>query len=232
MRKVYPDATTTVGSRIEAIDAAPEKAKASVSGAAACGGGDVELLTVWKKSLLLNCKGFTVYDGKGNLVFRVDNYVAASKAEIVLMDAAGKPLLTIRRKRLSLGECWQVYHGEMTTNPIFSVHRPVNFLNSKTLALVTTSANNNGGGTPPSSPNSKNIVYEIVGSYSQRNVAVYDNKRRCVAEIRRKESAIGGVQFGGDVFRLIVHPYIDTPMAMALVILLDQMFGSSLRLPV
>ena len=56
-------------------------------------------LTVWKKSLVLNCNGFTVFDGRGNLVFRVDNYVAANKAgEIVLMDAIGKCLLTIRRK--------------------------------------------------------------------------------------------------------------------------------------
>jgi len=56
------------------------------------GNGNAAILTVWKKSLLLNCSGFTVFDCKGNLVFRVD------KGEIVLMDAAGKPLLTIRRK--------------------------------------------------------------------------------------------------------------------------------------
>jgi uncharacterized protein YxjI len=62
------------------------------------GNGNAAILTVWKKSLLLNCSGFTVFDCKGNLVFRVDNYMAGNKGEIVLMDAAGKPLLTIRRK--------------------------------------------------------------------------------------------------------------------------------------
>jgi uncharacterized protein YxjI len=58
------------------------------------------VLTVWKKSLLFNCNGFTVFDSKGNLLFRVDNYMATSgsNGEIVLMDAAGKPLLTMRRK--------------------------------------------------------------------------------------------------------------------------------------
>ena len=55
-------------------------------------------LTVWTKSLLFNCSGFTVFDVTGNLVFRVDNYLAGHKGEIVLMDAAGKPLFTIRRK--------------------------------------------------------------------------------------------------------------------------------------
>ncbi|MFS7976443.1 putative tubby-like protein [Helianthus anomalus] len=62
-----------------------------------------EILTVWKKSLLFNCYGFTVFDTKGNLVFRVDNYAAGNKAEIVLMDASGRSLLTIRRKVIEEG---------------------------------------------------------------------------------------------------------------------------------
>ena len=89
MTKVYPNVpSSSFGS---------EGVKLRLAG----GGQDADtaaVLTVWKKSLLLNCTGFTVYDGKGNLVFRVDNYVAGNKGEIVLMDGAGKPLLTIRRK--------------------------------------------------------------------------------------------------------------------------------------
>jgi hypothetical protein len=49
-----------------------------------------------------------------------------------------------------------------------------------------------------------------------------------VAEIKQKES-VGGVAFGVDVFRLIVGPEMGTSMAMAMVILLDQMFGSTRR---
>lgn len=56
-------------------------------------------LTVWRKSLLFNCSGFTVFDSRGNLVYRVDKYSkSGSQGEIVLMDAAGKPCLTLRRK--------------------------------------------------------------------------------------------------------------------------------------
>lgn len=58
--------------------------------------GSAVVLTVWSKSLLPNCNGFTVFDSHGNLVFRVDNYIAGNKDEIVLMDDAGTPLLTIR----------------------------------------------------------------------------------------------------------------------------------------
>ncbi|CAI0474209.1 unnamed protein product [Linum tenue] len=180
------------------------------------------VLTVWKKSLLFNCNGFTVFDARGNLVFRVDNYMAASgsNGEILLMDAAGKPLLTIRRKRMSLTDSWLVFEGETTTNPKLCVRKKV--LNSKCLAQVSRCGSNNS-----------NIAYEIEGCYGQRCCTMYDSKRRIAAEIRQKEAAFGGgVAFGFDVFRLVVRPnMIDTPLAMAFVILLDQMFGSSKRSP-
>lgn len=83
MTKVYPNYNSGEATRQLSSSSSEEKQA---------------VLTVWKKSLLFNCTGFTVFDAKGNLVFRVDNYVAGNKAEIVLMDAAGKPLLTIRRK--------------------------------------------------------------------------------------------------------------------------------------
>ncbi|KAI9154643.1 hypothetical protein LWI28_029269 [Acer negundo] len=209
----------------------PNAAAAAVK---ATSDGHASVLTVWKKSLLFNCNGFTVYDGKGNLVYRVDNYMQGNRGEIVLMDAAGKPLLTIRRKRLSLGDNWLVYDGETVVNPRLSVRKHVNILTTKCLAHVTPTSNyannkNTASSSSSSSSSNKNkAMYEIEGSYSQRSCAVYDGKKRRVAEIKRKEAA-GGVALGVDVFRLIVEPDMDTALAMALVILLDQMFGSSKR---
>lgn len=232
MTKVYPNANSNASG-----SSAYERLKIEENGR-----NEAEaVLTVWKKSLLLNCNGFTVFDGKGNLVFRVDNYMAGNKGEILLMDAAGKPLFTIRRKRLSLGDNWLVYDGETAVNPRYSVRKHMNILSTKCLARVSSGRNNNvndddgnGRGSAPSSSSSsssssKNVMYEIEGSYTQRCCVVLDKKRRRVAEIKQKE-AVGGVAFGVDVFRLIVQPEIDTPLAMAFVILLDQMFGSSRRL--
>ncbi|KAK9070028.1 hypothetical protein SSX86_010427 [Deinandra increscens subsp. villosa] len=177
------------------------------------------VLTVWKKSLLFSCDGFTVYDTNGNLVFRVDNYAAGNKAEVVLMDASGHSLVTIRRKRPSLTECWTVYDGETAVNPRFSVTKHVSFRNGKSLAHVMSTTGSS----------KKRVAYEIEGCYAQRCCVVYDDKRRRVAEIQRKEAAVGGVAFGGDVFRLVVQPEIDSTVAMALVVILDQMFGGSSR---
>ncbi|XP_022755945.1 protein LURP-one-related 8-like [Durio zibethinus] len=208
MTKVYPNASFT-GS--DAISERPSKLLVAADTWEA-------ILTVWKKSLLFNCNGFTVFDGNGDLVFRVDNYMEGNKGEILLMDATGKPLLTIRRKKMSLGDSWLVYEGETLVNPTLSVRKSLNILNNKCLAHVFAGNTNN---------RNNNIMYEIEGSYSQRCCAVYDVKRRLVAEIKRKE-AVGGVAFGIDVFRLVVQPdNIRADFAMAFVILLDQMFGSS-----
>lgn len=59
-------------------------------------------LTVLKTSLFFANDGFTVYDCKGELVFRVDSYGpdTRDRDELVLMDAHGKCLLTVRRKVL------------------------------------------------------------------------------------------------------------------------------------
>ncbi|CAD5180071.1 unnamed protein product [Musa acuminata subsp. malaccensis] len=182
---------------------------------ASSGGCEAAALTVWRKSLLFHGDGFTVFDAKGNLVFRVDNYASGSKGEIVLMEADGKPLLTIRRKKLSLGEHWLIYQGEEVANPRFAVKKQVNLISSRSVVHVTSC----------SSRAKSCLAYEVEGSYSRRCCAVYDDGRRQLAQIKRKEP-VGGVAFGADVFRLIVEPGFDATLAMAIVILLDQMFGS------
>lgn len=116
-------------------------------------------------------------------------------------------------QRLSLGDTWVVFDGEMTDNPRFLVRKNVSLLNGRCLAHVSSC----GGG----------CKYEIEGSYGRRSCGVYDEKRRRVAEIRPKEASIKGVALGKDVFRLVVQPGFDAAVAMALLILLDQMFASS-----
>lgn len=86
MAKVHPKSVPVAVPNTAAINLPPDS------------GGEASVLTVWRKSLLLNFDGFTVFDAKGDLVFRVDNYASGGRGVVVLMDAAGVPLLTIRRK--------------------------------------------------------------------------------------------------------------------------------------
>ncbi|RCV36801.1 hypothetical protein SETIT_8G010700v2 [Setaria italica] len=172
------------------------------------------VLTVWRKSLLFNCDGFTVFDAKGDLAFRVDCYGSGRRrAEVVLMDVAGKPLLTVRRKRLSfLAEHWVIYDGDAaedeSSRPLLSVRRHVSLRASKALAHVT-----------PHAASATSAAYVVEGSYGQRACAVRDARGDAVAEVRRKESV------GDDVFRLVADPRLGAQLAMGLVIALDEMFA-------
>ncbi|KAG6519652.1 protein LURP-one-related 8-like [Zingiber officinale] len=200
MAKVHPNATAVQDEKTPEISVVRKE------------GGGASSLTVWRKSLLFGCSGFTVFDSKGNLTFRVDVYGSAVGV-LVLMDRCGNPVLTLRRKKLSLGETWLIFKGEEdSVDPVFSVKRPVSLRHGRALAHVTPCHNSGGGG------------YQVEGSYARRSCRVYDECRRAVAEVRRKEAA-GGVAFGGDVFRLVVESDFDSCLAMAVVIALDQMFG-------
>ena len=193
---------------------APEPAATTTTSRAAEEEPPPALLTVWRKSLLFNCDGFTVFDARGDLAFRVDCYASARRrAEVVLMDVAGKPLLTVRRKRLSLTDHWVIYDGDGTARPLLSVRRHVSLRSSsKTLAHVTPLG---------SAAAASAAEYVVEGSYGRRACAVRDARGDAVAEVRRKESV------GDDVFRLVADPRLGEPLAMGLVIALDEMFGSA-----
>uniref|UniRef100_J3M893 Uncharacterized protein n=1 Tax=Oryza brachyantha TaxID=4533 RepID=J3M893_ORYBR len=143
--------------------------RAVAAGGGGGGGGEEVVLTVWRKSLLFNCRGFTVFDASGDLVYRVDSYAADSRAEVVLMDAAGVPVLTVRRKKaishLGLGgDQWLVYPGEETRlPPLYAVKRTTQYVrgggNGKTMAHVAPCGVRGGAGGG----------YEVEGSYLRRH---------------------------------------------------------------
>lgn len=80
------------------------------------GGGDVVgalKLTVWKKSSMSfqGTDGFTVFDQRGRLVFRVENYsrkgqCAHGGGGLVLMDGVGNALLTLRPQVIDSLSCF------------------------------------------------------------------------------------------------------------------------------
>ncbi|KAK4590362.1 hypothetical protein RGQ29_020781 [Quercus rubra] len=172
------------------------------------------LLTVLKTSLFFANDGYSVYDCKGQLVFRVDSYGpdTRDKGEIVLMDAHGKCLLTVRRKRPSLHQRWEGFKGERSDGqkPIFSVRRSSIIGRSS----VTVEVYNNPG-----------EEYQIEGSFAQRCCTIFNAGKESVAEIKRKVDASTNVVLGKDVFSICLKPGFDGAFAMGLVLVLDQING-------
>jgi uncharacterized protein YxjI len=179
-------------------------------------------LTVWKKSLVFSCNGCTVFDSSGNLVFRVDNYPSDPKDEVVLMDAAGMALLTMRRKRLSLQNEWQGFLGEFqdAQKPLFVVRRASSLrISSKNLAevYVRSSAKNKKKKKKPD--------YRVEGCYAKRSFTLLNIFNEVVAEVKPKQVR-SDISLGGDVFNLTVRPGYDQAFVMGLIIVLDQIMPS------
>ncbi|KAH6804323.1 hypothetical protein C2S51_032570 [Perilla frutescens var. frutescens] len=194
-------------------------------------------LTVWRKSLIFSCSGFTVIGSDGGLAYRVDNYTGRPD-EIILMDGSGNPIFTIcRRKRLRLLDSyWLVYEGEVgkysnndddmmesSSNkeklPIFCVRKSTNNYSMRQTKLDQVIAYVYCG------VSEKRWMYTVEGSYAHRSCKILDDSRRVVGEIKKKEGLRGGASFGLEVFDLIVMPGFDSQFAMAFVLLLDQMFS-------
>jgi len=180
-------------------------------------------LTVWKKSLVFNCNGLTVFDSTGNIVFRVDNYPSDSRGEVVLMDSAGTAILTMQRKRLSLRNEWQGFQGEFrdAQKPLFVVRRaPSLFISRKSLADVYMRSS-------AKSMKSKKAHsdYRVEGYYAKRSFALLNSFNEVVAEVKPKQVR-SDITLGGDVFNLIVRPGYDQAFVMGLIIFLDQIMPS------
>ncbi|CAL4892789.1 unnamed protein product [Urochloa decumbens] len=223
MTKVHPNAAAAAA----AAAAVPPAAAAAVA-AEEEEKGEAVSLTVWRRSLLFNGKGFTVFDCKGNLVYRVETYGGGSPREIVLMDADGHGLLTIRRKKLSLAEEWLIYDGDAAAAPApkrFTARRHVSLRPTRSLAYLSPARIPSCGADAGATPSCR---YDVEGSYAGRSLDVFassacggEQRRRVVATVCQKEAAVGP-----DVFRLVVQPGFEPPLAMAVVILLDQMNAS------
>uniref|UniRef100_A0A0E0L0T9 Protein LURP-one-related 8 n=1 Tax=Oryza punctata TaxID=4537 RepID=A0A0E0L0T9_ORYPU len=226
MTKVHPNVAAAAEAAAPAKAGVDEKAK-----------GEAVSLTVWRRSLLFNGKGFTVFDGKGNLVFRVETYAGGSPREVVLMDADGRALLTIRRKKLSFADEWLIYDGDAAspTAPApkrFTARRHVSLRQTKSLAHLSPARASSAGGGEATAPSGA-CRYDVEGSYAARCLDVFASssssataagageQRRRVAAVCKKEAAVGP-----DVFRLVVEPGFEPALAMAVVILLDQMHAS------
>eukprot|EP00268_Persea_americana_P047787 TRINITY_DN50060_c0_g1_i1.p1 TRINITY_DN50060_c0_g1~~TRINITY_DN50060_c0_g1_i1.p1 ORF type:complete len:217 (+),score=34.15 TRINITY_DN50060_c0_g1_i1:266-916(+) len=173
-------------------------------------------LTVLKTSLFFTGDGFSVYNSEGELVFRVECYDhdARNHHQLVLMDASGKGILTVRRKRPSLHQRWEGFLGEKMDGqkPIFSVRRSSIIGRSSVTVEVYKG---------PDGPKE----FQIEGSFSNRCCTVYSSDRETVAEIKRKVAPPANVVLGKDVFCLCLKPGFDGAFAMGLVLVLDQING-------
>ncbi|OVA17154.1 LURP1-like domain [Macleaya cordata] len=182
------------------------------------------ILTVWKKSSMSfqGTDGFTVFNHEGKLVFRVDNYSRTNRCLIgglVLMDGAGRALMTLRPQILSMQYQWHGFKGEDKCRkgprtPVFSMRRRSVLGRSNDEAEVFMGNNNSTISLPD---------FRIEGSFRRRRCRITGPNGEKVAEISRKKVNTT-IVLSDDVFNLVVQPGFDSELIMAFVIIMDRIY--------
>ncbi|KAJ0249308.1 Protein LURP-one-related 11 [Hirschfeldia incana] len=170
--------------------------------------------TIWMKSLVFNTNGCTVFDSKGNIIYRVDNYNSKSCREVYLMDLHGHVLFTVRRQKLGLYKTWEGHRSpsgtaESTTNlEYFRVKSNIFQVPSKgsssSYRVITGSCRND-----------EQYIYKIITRGS--SLGIEDICGRVVAEVKRKQSS-KGLELGDDVLTMMVESQVDHCFIIGLVL--------------
>ncbi|GJX33816.1 LURP-one-related 11-like protein [Tanacetum coccineum] len=154
------------------------------------------------KSLVFNTHGCTVYNSKGEIVYRVDNYDNKCCEEVYLMDIRGKVLFSLHQKKLRLFGSWNGYKWDDC-----SLEKQLCFRARKHRSVCVTSYDHN-----------ERCVYKIVKIDGKSGFKIVNEHREdeMVAEIKQKQTTTG-VNLGNDVFTLTIQPHIDHSLIMAIV---------------
>ncbi|ONK78310.1 uncharacterized protein A4U43_C02F17070 [Asparagus officinalis] len=178
------------------------------------GDGESSVWTVWKKSSMAfqGTDGFSVYNDKGKLAFRLDNYSRKHK-ELVLMDGGGKPLLSLRPQILSIHDQWNGFKESeedsktRSKSNIFSIKRKSILHSTDEVEVFMTN-----GITPD---------FQVEGCFWKRNCKIRSKSGEIVAKTSRKK-VNKSVILSDDVFSLEIRPGIDCELIMAFVVVLDR----------
>ncbi|PON31584.1 LURP1-related protein domain containing protein [Parasponia andersonii] len=191
------------------------------------------VLTVWKRSSMSfqGTDGFTVFDNHGRLTFRVDNYSRKNscvKGGLVLMDGAGKPLLTLKPQVFSIQYQWNAYRGSEEGNTSSQRSTKVFSMRSKSLFFQNTDKNAEAEVFFERAHDQKvtdpKPDFRIEGCFWKRNCKIRNRIGEVVANIARKK-VNDRVLLGDDVFSLVVQPGFDAQLIMSFVIILDRICG-------
>lgn len=189
-----------------------------------------ESWTVWKKSSMafVGSDGFSIFDSKGELAFRVDNYSRRNKyllGELLLTDAVGKPLLVLKPRILSFHDQWNGYRSE-EGDSITAGHKTLIFTMKRRSILKNSDDDveifmQRSRGEMAGSESTEEADYRIRGCFKKRSCKIWGRSGRLVAWIARK-MVRPLVILDEDVFRLVIIPGNECDLIMAFIVALDR----------
>ncbi|EOA32816.1 hypothetical protein CARUB_v10016127mg [Capsella rubella] len=199
MVKIHPDLTTSgAGEETSSPYLTTEK----------------ESFTIWMKSLVFNTNGCTVFNSKGRIIYRVDNYNSKSCREVYLMDLSGHVLFTLRRQKFGLFKTWEGYRSSSGTAESTSKLEYFRVKN-KVFQISNKDSSSSYRVVAGSCRNDEQYCYKMVNRGA--SLAIEDNSGKLLAEVKRKQSR-NGLKLGEDVLTMTVESQVDHSFIVGLVL--------------
>ncbi|CAL9210084.1 unnamed protein product [Musa hybrid cultivar] len=199
-------------------------------------------LTFFIDAAWLNCDHLAVTDINGNVVFKVEAHKWSLRNRLVVVDASGKPVVSMLQKvhllisasppsfckvqdvdsgcsvmqLSSIHDRWQVYKGNNSSDPrhlLFSVKRS-SALQFKTELDVFLAANTE----------EEVCDFKIKGSFRNRSCTVYKGDSSMVIAQMSKENKLVNGFVSKDAFGVAVNPNTDYFFITALTIIRQEFF--------
>ncbi|KAF7825460.1 protein LURP-one-related 10-like [Senna tora] len=169
-------------------------------------------LAIVRKVMTLADK-FTVTDINGNVVFKLQGSLLTLRDRRVLLDAAQKPIVTLRRKIMTAHDRWQAFRGESTepNDMLFTLKRS-SLIQFKTKLDVFLAGN------------TKEEVcdFKIKGSWLERSCVVYAGESNTIVAQMHKKHTAQSILLGKTNFMVTVYPNVDYAFIVALIVILDE----------
>ncbi|KAL0430446.1 UNVERIFIED_CONTAM: protein LURP-one-related 15 [Sesamum radiatum] len=169
-------------------------------------------LTIVRKLLAVTDGNFVITDENGNVMFKVIDKLLSIHDRHVLLDAAGTPIATFKKKALSAHKRWQVFRGDSSASAdlLFSAKKS-SLVQLKTELDVFLSGNED----------ERSHDFKVVGSWLERSCVIYNKDSTPIATTQKKWN-FGSVVLGKDHFDVIVYPQVDCAFIVALVVILYE----------
>ncbi|XVF37452.1 hypothetical protein REPUB_Repub20aG0013100 [Reevesia pubescens] len=170
-------------------------------------------LAIVRKVFTITNGNFVVTDINGNIVFKVKGAFLTTRNRRVLLDAAGHPIVTLRKKVLmSAHGRWKVFRGDSTNSSdlMFSAKRSSIFQLKTRLDVFLAN-------------NKKEDVcdFKVKGSWFERSCVIYAGDSSTIVAQMHKKLTVKSILIGKDKFMVTVYPKIDYAFIVALIVILD-----------
>ncbi|KAM1353351.1 protein LURP-one-related 10-like [Malus sylvestris] len=207
MKQAEPSAPSLASANPDPGSAAHANPTAPIVSPHFCSPNPVVIEIVRKVRTITGDK-FVVTDVNGNMIFKVKEAHFSFHDHRVLLDAAGHPIITLRRKFNTAHERWQVFRGDSkdSRDLIFSAKRSSMFqLKAKLDVFLAQNITEN---VPD---------FKVKGNWSERSCVIHAGDSSTMLAQMHKKHTVTPVSFGKNNFTVTVYSGIDYAFIVALI---------------